>query len=256
MTLGYSKNDRFKTYSIEEIALCLRQSGLSGDHLSDESGRISSEGQLLIDYFAFRAAELEKNAKLSLMNREEARLEFEKLLLSFRPTVPLPFNKQKGEKRHHAYLTGIVNILTERQLGGLGFNPDPRQLVTVTRAEKPLRTLSRRVDGAYPDTVNPVAIWEIKEYYGTTTFGSRVAGGVYETLLDGFELQELMLAEGIDVRHYLIIDDYFTWWTCGKSYLCRMVDMVHQGFVDEVIFGRQVIKRWPQIVESWATTKS
>ena len=35
------------------------------------------------------------------------------------------------------------------------------------------------------------ARWEIKEYYGTTTLGSRVADGVYETMLDGLELREL-----------------------------------------------------------------
>lgn len=40
---------------------------------------------------------------------------------------------------------------------------------------------------------------EIKEYYYTTTFGSRVAGGVYETLLDGMELDELAQNEGVRV---------------------------------------------------------
>ena len=48
----------------------------------------------------------------------------------------------------------------------------------------PLRTLARRVDGAFPSAVNPVAVWEIKEDYHTTTFGSRVADGVYETQID------------------------------------------------------------------------
>lgn len=52
----------------------------------------------------------------------------------------------------------------------------------------PLWTLARRVEGAFPSPVNPVAVWEIKEYYYTTTFGSRVADGVYESLLDGMEL--------------------------------------------------------------------
>lgn len=54
----------------------------------------------------------------------------------------------------------------------------------------PVRTLARRVDGAFPSVINPVAIWEVKEYYHTTTFGSRVADGVYETLLDGMELED------------------------------------------------------------------
>jgi len=47
------------------------------------------------------------------------------------------------------------------------------------------------VDGAFPSTVNPIAVWEIKEYYTQQTFGSRIADGVYESLLDGMELEEL-----------------------------------------------------------------
>ena len=80
----------------------------------------------------------------------------------------------------------------------------------VTRDNVPLRTLSRRVDGAFPSSVNPIAIWEIKEYYYTTTFGSRVADGVYETLLDGMELEELREHESIDVKHYRMVDAYYT----------------------------------------------
>ncbi len=114
-----------------------------------------------------------------------------------------------------------------------------------------MRTLARRVDGAFPDPINPIAVWEIKEYYYTTTFGSRVADGVYETLLDGMELEELREHEGIDVRHYLMTDAYFTWWDCGRSYLCRFVDMLHMGFVDEVLFGREVIEEMPRIVAEW-----
>jgi hypothetical protein len=98
----------------------------------------------------------------------------------------------------------------------------------------PLRTLSRRVDGTFPSIVNPLAIWEVKEYYYTTTFGSRVADGVYETLVDGMELEELEAASQRKIYHVLFVDDHFTWWVKGRSYLCRLVDLVHMGFVDEV----------------------
>lgn len=73
------------------------------------------------------------------------------------------------------------------------------------------------MDGAYPSIVNPLAVWEIKEYYGTTTFGSRVADGIYETMLDGEEFIELQNQYGRDIKHYLIVDDRFTWWNKGKS---------------------------------------
>ncbi len=101
--------------------------------------------------------------------------------------------------------------------------------------------------------MDPIAIWEIKEYYYTTTFGSRVAGGVYETLLDGMELEELALNEGVNVRHYLMVDSHYTWWECGRSHLCRMIDMIHMGYVEEVLFGYEVIERLPDLVEEWVT---
>ena len=128
-----------------------------------------------------------------------------------------------------AYFTGIINMLIEANANGLPCDYDPRKLTSVTLTRAPLRTLARRVDGAFPTTVNPTAVWEIKEYYYTTTFGSRVADGVYETLLDGMELEELREHEKIDVKHYLMVDDFNTWWNMGRSYLCRIIDMLHNG---------------------------
>ena len=121
-------------------------------------------------------------------------------------------NKQKGTKKAPAYLTCLVNMLIEANSADYNCDYDPRELTTITLNNAPLRTLSRRVDGCFPATVNPVAVWEIKEYYYTTTFGSRVADGVYESLLDGMELEELLESEKIDVKHYLIVDAHYTWW--------------------------------------------
>jgi hypothetical protein len=149
----------------------------------------------------------------------------------------------------HAYLTCAINLILEREIGTLNCDYDPRKLTTFTKNGAPFRTLSRRVDGAFPDAVNPVSIWEVKEYYYTTTFGSRVAGGVYETLLDGMELEEFSSELGVPTRHYLFIDAYYTWWVDGKSYLNRMVDMLHMGFVDEIIIGREVANALPATVK-------
>ena len=185
------------------------------------------------------------------MDVERASAEFERLRRQLSPRCPLPMNKQRGTKRGHAYLTGIVNMLVEAHSHGHSCDYDPRSLTKFVRDEAPLRTLARRVDGAFPGTINPVAVWEIKEYYHTTTFGSRVADGVYETLLDGMELAELRTNEGVRVLHYLIVDSHYTWWECGRSYLCRMVDMLHMGYVDEVLFGYEAVERLPGLVESW-----
>jgi hypothetical protein len=112
-------------------------------------------------------------------------------------------------------------MLIEANSEGLPCNYNPMKLTSVTVDGVPLRTLARRVDGAFPTTVSPIAVWEIKEYYHTTTFGSRIADGVYESLLDGMELEELRDHEHIDVKHYLMVDAFNTWWNKGRSYLCR-----------------------------------
>jgi hypothetical protein len=91
----------------------------------------------------------------------------------------------------------MINMLIEANCQGLAVNYDPHELTTITKDGALLRTLARRIDGAFPSAVNPIAVWEIKEYYYTTTFGSRVAYGVYETLLDGLELEELRSMKGL-----------------------------------------------------------
>jgi len=187
------------------------------------------------------------------MSMEKAKGLFERLHSELHPKCPIPMNKQKGDKKSPAYLTGIVNMLIEANAKQNACDYDPRNLTTITRKGFPLRTLARRIDGAFPSCVNPIAVWEIKEYYYTTTFGSRVADGVYETLLDGMELEELREHEGVDVGHYLMVDSHYTWWDCGRSYLCRIIDMLHMGYVDEVLFGSEVIERLPSLVREWVT---
>ncbi len=83
-----------------------------------------------------------------------------------------------------------------------------------------------------------------------------MADGVYETLLDGMEIEELDTSENVQVLHYLFLDARYTWWDCGKSYLCRIVDMVQMGFVDEVLVGKEVIDRLPALVRSWIKSLS
>jgi hypothetical protein len=236
--------------TIEEMAEALNGLGLDGTRLLKPDGA-TKIAQTLHAYFEYRAKVLNTFVEPHLMNKDSARALFEKMRKQLSPKIPIPMNKQKGDKKAPAFLTAIVNMLIEANAGGVDCDYDPRALTTVTQDGAPLRTLSRRVDGAFPCAVNPIAVWEIKEYYYTTTFGSRVADGVYETLVDGMELEELRISEGINVLHYLIVDDHYTWWDCGRSYLCRIVDMLHMGYVDEVLFGSEVVERLPAIVKEW-----
>jgi hypothetical protein len=248
--IGYGKGDCIIVPTINQMSKAFEELGLDSKNIFLH-GHPTPLAMELNEYFTARAEKLIQVAKPNLMSAEQAKNEFDTYFSKLKPSCPIPFNKQKGEKKAEAYLTALVNMMIEAHAQGMNCNFDPRELTTITKGGVPVRTLARRVDGAFPSTINPVAVWEIKEYYYTTTFGSRVADGVYETLLDGMELEELREHENIDVKHYLMVDAYYTWWKCGKAYLCRMFDMLHMSYVDEILFGREVISEMPRIVAEW-----
>lgn len=251
--LGYTARgtNQIRVYSISEMTKGLAELGLQSTHIADDQGSPTELGQLLHDYFAHRASVLNHHVAAKLMTLARAKSVYHELDNRLSPTCHLPKNKQTGAKSGPAYFTGIVNMLIEANIGGMACDYNPGKLTTFTMYGMPLRTFARRVDGAFPSTVSPIAIWEVKEYYHTTSFGSRVAGGVYETLLDGLEVEELREHESIEVKHYLMVDAYETWWAMGRSYLCRMVDMLHMGYVDEVLFGYEVVEEMPRIAQEW-----
>jgi len=250
--VGYTTKGIVRTFSFEDMTKAMADLGLAGTHLVEADGLPTVLGQELREYFDYRAELLNEQAANLLMDEQEAREQYEELRATLSPTRPPPMNKQKAAKKAPAYLTAMVNMLIESCIGDYPCNYDPLELTTFTKDQAPARTLARRVDGAFPSPVNPVALWEIKEYYYTTTFGSRIADGVYETLLDGMELQELATAEEIEALHYFIIDARDTWWSAGgRPYLCRIVDMLHMGFVDEVLLGREIKTRLPELVSEW-----
>jgi len=209
--VGYTirGGNQVKVPTIGEIRQAFENLHLNPGHIGDAKNP-TGLARTLLAYYEHRAKILNKFVEPRLMDARRAKSEFDALKKKLKPSCPIPLNKQKGKKRAPAYFTGIVNMLIEAHSKGLACDYDPRELTTVTRDGIPLRTLARRVDGAFPSAVNPVAIWEVKEYYYTTTFGSRVADGVYETLLDGMELEELREHENVKVLHYLMLDAHYT----------------------------------------------
>lgn len=252
--LGYTERGEglVKKYPIRTIkALCEKR----GINASDDA--IVNAAQ----YSEMRADLLNRFAESMLMDAGQASEEFRNWEMLHRVenyNCKLPLNKQKGTKKQVAFFTAIINIIAEKTLReitgnnrSLGFDDDPRSLAYVWDDNRRIiGASSRRFDGAYPSIESPELVWEIKEYYYATTFGSRVADGVYETQLDGFEFKELYDRTGRKVYHVLFIDAYRTWWVQGKSYLCRLVDAMNSGVVDEVIVGREVFTRWPELLHS------
>lgn len=255
--LGYTRrksksypNGGFMIPSVDEIKRVFKNEGLNSSKLI--AGNSFTEfGKMIETYMIYRGHILTNVVEPNLMNKDEAHKLFYKMKEKLNPKCPLPMNKQTGDKKDYSFLTGLVNMIIEKHKGDLPCDYNPKELTALTENKFPIRTLSRRVDGAFPTVIDPIAIWEIKEYYYTTTFGSRVADGVYETQLDGWELWEAEINLGRKIDHYLIVDDHFTWWVKGRSYLCRIIDSLHMGLVSEVLFGKEVLKRLPVIVKNW-----
>ena len=248
--------DRVKAINLDEIVKALGKAKLDRRHVVNEDGQCTPLGASLVGYFDYRARVLNQFVEPRLMDVDDARNAFNELRDQLQPRCPLPMNKQRGDKKAPAYFTGIINMLIEANSEGLPCDYDPRSLTIATRDGLPIRTLARRLDGAFKGPVDPVAVWEIKEYYYTTTFGSRVADAIYESQLDGMELMELRKAERIQIDHYLFVDSHFSWWGKGKSYLCRLIDLLNMGLVDEVLFGAEVMQRLPQLVALWVQRAS
>ena len=250
-SLKYTKNKEVIAYDINEICTALIKLDLSISEVYTDRTGITPLGQKLVDYFEYRKDVLNNKVEKFLMNASEARELFEKVSADFTPRCPVPMNKQTGEKGTSAFFTGIINILIDKNIGEIEVNYNPQQLTAFTMNGFPVRTFARRVDGCIPSIINPIAIWEIKEYYYTTTFGSRVADGIYETLLDGLECEDLKIETGRDLENYLFIDAKGTWWDKGRSYLCRIIDMLNMGYITEAIFGCEVEERVPEIAKNW-----
>jgi len=252
--LGYVSRQRSKPGFIipssQQIQQLFKQEKYNPEKLVVNDS-MTDFGHLIQEYMAFRADILTNFVEPNLMNKDQAKLLFDQIRAEFSYSCPLPINKQKGEKKEYAFLTGLVNMLIDANKGTHSCDYDPKELTALTANDFPIRTFSRRLDGAFPSVKNPKSIWEIKEYYYTTTFGSRVADGVYETQLDGWEIREVKTNLNRDIKHYLIADGYYTWWNCGRSYLCRLIDSMHMGLITEVIFGKEVVTRIPQLVKEW-----
>lgn len=45
--------------------------------------------------------------------------------------------------------------------------------------------------------------------------------------------------------------DVLMWLEQGKSYLCRIVDLLHRGSIDDLVIGSEVLTAIPEMVKKW-----
>lgn len=241
--LGYSKNGEVLFYTKNDIAKLCRK-----ENIFASPDRISQA----VDYCQMRADTINIFVQENLMDADTARLHFEQLNRLGSYHSKFIVNKQSGEKKKVNYFTAIITMLAEDILDeDDSFDPDPRGLIYFLNNRTITGASSRRFDGAYPSIYSPKLVWEIKEYYYSRSFGSRVADAVYEAELDGYEFNEIFSRTGQKVRHVMFIDGRYTFWNLGKSYLCRFIDTLNMGLIDDLIIGKEVFTEWPSILKQY-----
>lgn len=272
----YAKKGKILRHSAEDVQVSLAKMEIPIDPVS-HGGALSIDA--FVDYFNYRADTIEASIVPNLQTANGARETFEDIVdrytTSYTPgynkdgkensrtyeviggvSAIVPYNKQKGVKRGIDFLTGSANILISHHLAGESFDQDPRKLPMITNDGVLVGSIGRRMDGGYPASINPVAVWEFKCYYYTTTFGSKISDAVYITELDGRECQDINrklkeLGTGRYLHSTLFVDSYGVWYRQGPPYLCRLVDELQQGFVDEIVFGREILTAIPRLVDEW-----
>ncbi|WP_160050025.1 hypothetical protein [Nocardiopsis sp. FR4] len=230
----------------DEIIPALKKAGTpaaSGlvDYLSERKEMLGT----LSHYWARRR--IIANEMLSLMRtEEEAKEDF--FALTGRTVENYNEVKLEGYHKSPKVLVSTVDAVVDNECASTATPVDknPQSRAAVISRDHILVT-PRRLDGAIPSLFNPVALWEIKEYWGKTKGGSKMSDAIYEIQLVGTELRTFEDEFGIHVNHYAILDGRHQW-SARKSDLRRSVDLLYTGLLDEIIVGREVLKEWPRIV--------
>jgi hypothetical protein len=213
---------------------------VDGAYLKIDSGDIN----LLLQYLECRDAALQQALGL-LRTEKEALLFCKRLKMKVGKTRTKNLGHHQSSKALIATVSTVAANVCQKRKMDLEANPQTR---CVWSAKNMLHVTARNLDGAIPSLLNPKVIWEIKEYWGKTSGGSKMSDAVYETNLVGKDLREYEAATGIRVAHVLFLDGKEQWLS-RKSDLARFIDLANQGLVDYLFVGKQVEEEWGETLE-------
>lgn len=195
---------------------------------------------LLRDYLP-EASQLLVEAIDSLRSEEEAILFCKKEKYWIGSTATKNRSHHQSSKALIAAVSGIAEKAC--RLAETTVNLDPQRRA-VWLSDGGMHASARNLDGAIPSLENPVAVWEIKEYWGKTKGGSKMSDAVYECHLVGLELRIFEDANDLSVDHIVFVDGKEQW-NHRRSDLLRLIDLNQQGLVDHLVVGKEVETVWP-----------
>lgn len=201
--------------------------------------------KLFFDYINGRDGDLASATEM-LRTEEEA--------LAFCAEIGAEVSRVKTRSQDHhqssAAVVAAVSFITGEHClargAGLAKTPDRRCVWLVNNQ---LHVTARILDGAIPSLDSPSVVWEIKEYWGKTSGGSKMSDAVYECALVGRELREFEERSGAPHVAHVVFLDGKEQWASRASDLKRFIDLFHQGIVDYLLIGREVETEWPKLLK-------
>jgi len=197
----------------------------------------------LVEYLGATSAEL-SSAFEQFRSEESANAFCQRLGVKVEKT------RTKSKKHHQsskAMIAAVTRIAEKACFDrGVPLDPDPQRRC-IWCSTNGLHVSARNLDGAVPGLLNPRIVWEIKEYWGKTSGGSKMSDAVYECHLVGRELREFENRSGAKVEHIVFIDGKEQW-ESRKSDVVRFLDLFNQGFIDYLIVGREVETDWNRLL--------
>lgn len=205
-----------KVYEPEDLQNAVESTGINGEPLFGDfsTDGLTDLGENILDYLNYRSQHVAV-ALDNIQTKNEAEETYEEYR-GDHELKHVQYNRQGSNDP--LVFANTVNLVMEKEYGG-EFDPNPYELPTILDDDKNLQlTFAKRLDGAVPDNRNPIALWEVKEFYNSSTFGSRVADAIYEIMLLSQEAQSVADEAGRDVEMYLLTDGEQAW-SKGVSYI-------------------------------------
>lgn len=202
--------------------------------------------ELFFDYLNYREDDFE-NARSLLRTEEEASAYCEEIGAKVKKV------KTKSQDHHQssaAMVAAVSYIAGEHCLKrSVGFDVAPNRRC-VWLVDNQLHVTARNLDGAIPSLDSPEVVWEIKEYWGKTSGGSKMSDAVYECALVGRELRDFEERSSAPRVQHVVFLDGKNQWASRKSDLKRFIDLFHQGLIDYLFIGRDVETEWKTLLKS------
>lgn len=176
----------------------------------------------------------------ALRDEDQARECCERIGVTVGVTSTKSADHHQSSKALVAGVSGVASAECRQRKIGVETDPQRR---AVWLTDKGLHVSARNLDGVIPGLGNPKAVWEIKEYWGKTSGGSKMSDAVYECQLVGRELREFEEKAKVRIQHIVFVDGRDQWGS-RKSDLVRFIDLFHQGIIDELFVGKECETEW------------